>query len=131
MKARLYTKMYTLILYDNDNLCLNCFTDLKSVVAEGNNVYWHDGYLEGIHANFIIINTNANIDEKEDISHLIDQDIKGTLLSEGNKRDQQAQEMQTMINTMLFDPTNFEQDEKISSMQAVVNDMLFAQMGGV
>lgn len=123
--------MYTLILYDDDNLCLNCFSDLKEVVADKNNVYWHDGFLEEIHANFIILNTNTEIDEKEDISHLIDQDIKKSLLSEGNLREKQAQEMQTMINTMLFDPTNFEQDQKISSMQAVVNDMLFSQMGGL
>ena len=131
MKARLYTKMYTLILYDDNNLCLSCFNDLKNVVAESNNVYWHDGFLEGIHVNYIILNSNAEIDKMEDISHLIDQDIKGTLLTEGNKRDQQAQEMQTMINTMLFDPTNYEQDQKISSMQAVVNDILFSQMGGL
>lgn len=123
--------MYTLILYDDDNLCLNCFSDLKGVVTDGNNVYWHDGFLEEIHANFIILNTNTEIDEKEDISHLIDQDVKKSLLSEGNLREKQAQEMQTMINTMLFDPTNLEQDQKISSMQAVVNDMLFNQMGGV
>ena len=123
--------MYTLILYDDNNQCLECFTDLHNVITEGNNVYWHDGFLEGIHTGFIVIGTNADIEKEEDISHLIDQDIKESLLSEENLRDKQAQEMQGMINTILLDPTNFVQDEKISSMQAVVNDMLFSQMGGV
>jgi hypothetical protein len=123
--------MYTLILYNDEKKCVGCYTDLHNVVSEQNNVYWHDGFLEGINVNFIVIGTHAEFEEDEDISHVIDQDIKETLLSEGNKREKQAQESQTMINTILLDPTNFEQDEKISSMQAVVNDMLFNQMGGL
>ena len=123
--------MYTLILYNDEKKCLGCYSDLHNVIAEQNNVYWHDGFLEGISANFIVIGTNAEIEEDEDVSHLIDQDIKETLLSDENLRDKQAQEMQLMLNTILLDPTNFVQDEKISSMQAVVNDMLFSQMGGL
>jgi hypothetical protein len=122
--------MYTLILYDDDNKCMDSYTDLHSVIADGNNVYWHDGYLEGIQVNFIVLGTNAEIEQLEDVSHLIDQDIKATLLSEGNLRDKQAQEMQTMVNTILLDPTNFEQDQKITSMQVVVNDLIFNQMTG-
>jgi hypothetical protein len=122
--------MYTLILYDENQKCIDSYTDLQKTIVEGNNVYWDNGFLEGINVNFIVLGSNAEIAPQEDIAHLIDQDIKQTLLSEGNLRDQQAQEMQNMINTILFDTTNFEQEQKISSMQAVVNDLLFNQMGG-
>jgi hypothetical protein len=120
--------MYTLVLYDENQKCVDSFTNLQTPVVDKNNVYWHDGFLEGINANFIIIGTNAEIEKEEDVSHLIDQDLKQTLLSEGNFRDKQAQEMQSMINLMLFDQTNFEQDQKISAMQAVVNELM---LGGI
>jgi hypothetical protein len=123
--------MYTLILYDEEKKCLDSYSNLYKAIVEGNNVYWHNGFLEGINVNFIVLNTNAEINPDEDISHLIDQDIKATLLSEGNLRDKQAQDMQTMINMILLDPTNYEQDQKITSMQAVVNDLIFNQLGGV
>ena len=120
--------MYTLILYDENDVCLDYYNNLEGVYSENNNVYWNNGYLEGIQVDYIILNDIVEIGQGELVTDLIAQDIKNSLLSQAKLQENQAQGMQTMINNILFDPTNFEQDQKITAMQAVVNDLMFGGM---
>lgn len=120
--------MHTLIVYDANNRCINCFSDLFDIYVEGNDVFWQDGFAKNIKANFIVVEGDFNFEEDEDISHLISQDTKETLISDKTKIENQTQSMQSMINTIMLDPINIEQTSQIEQMQSMINTML---LGGI
>lgn len=102
--------------------------NLENVYNENNSVFWNDGNLQGIQTDYIILDGNVEIGQGELVTDFIALDIKDNLLSNEKTKENQTIEMQTMINNILFDPTNFEQDQKITAMQAVVNDLM---LGGL
>lgn len=44
-----------LIVYNAENEVINVVDNMEKVEIEGNNVYWHNGSMVGVKANFIVI----------------------------------------------------------------------------
>jgi hypothetical protein len=120
--------MYTIVLYSDENLCVDSYKDIIDPKAEGDNIYWQDGSLQGLTVNFMILEGDHEIEKEQDVSHLIDQDIKEFLVPFEQEQEKQTSDMQMMINAMLFDPKDSDQDAQINQMQSMINEMMLSEL---
>jgi hypothetical protein len=120
--------MFTLVLYDDNNICFDCFTDLIDPFCEDNNVFWVDGALEGIQTDFIILDGYHDIEKGQDVSPLIESDIKSELKSIEQEQNEKYSNMQLMVNSILLDPTDTEQNNQILQTQTMLNNIM---LGGL
>ena len=121
--------MHTLLIYNNNNRLVDIFKDIKDTIVDGRKVKWDNGEIVlNNEINFIVVNGSLNLEYDTDITNLITEDIKDTLLSDEKKKEKETEAMQSMINTIMLDPTNFEQQTQIEQMQSMINSMMLGGM---
>lgn len=119
--------MYTLIIYENGK-CISTLSELENPVVEDTTVTWEDGQIKGINKDFIVVEGNLDVEEGADISSLILADKKESLISYEKKKEKDSEVMQSMINTIMLDPTNIDQQKQLEQMQSMINNMMLGGM---
>ena len=93
--------MYTMILHDEENQCVQIYRGMISPIVEGNKVTWENGEVIA-DSPFIVVEGDYETETGEDIASLMPQDIKGNLLSETKRLKEELSATQTILNDMLL-----------------------------
>ena len=103
----------------------------KILLIKDHVITWRTGRLEGVQLQYAILADALQLNVGEKIT----QDIKAQdrsadflYIDEIELQQQQAAEMQIMINQMLFDPKDSEQDIQINQTQTMLNNLM---LGGL
>jgi hypothetical protein len=116
-------------MYNNNNRLVDIFSEIEDTIVDGRRIKWHNGEVVlNDEINFIIVNGSITLEMDADITNLITEDVKDTLLPNEKKKEVELQSMQSMINTIMLDPTNIEQQSEIEQMQSIINTMMLGGM---
>lgn len=94
--------MYTIIIYDDENKCLDSVAIPDKPSVEGNNISFANGGFGGINEPFIVVEDELYLNQGDDVTEHIPKDIKGTLVGEMVQLQTDLAQTQQVLNEMMF-----------------------------
>jgi hypothetical protein len=94
--------MYTIIIYDDENKCLDSIAIDEKPQVEGNNISFTNGGFGGINEPFIVVEEELYPNQGDDISEHIPKDVKGNLISDMDSLRTDLAQTQQVLNDMML-----------------------------
>jgi hypothetical protein len=92
--------MANLVIYDQNKKAVEVLKDLDGLTISNKHAKWNGGELRDIQTGFIVINDDVN--QGDDVTNLIPNDISAQLVDEQTQMQNQLTQTQTILNNMLL-----------------------------
>lgn len=94
--------MYTIIIYDDENKCLDSVAVQDKPSVDGNNISFENGGFGGINEPFIVVEEELYLNQGDDVSEHIPKDIKSTLVGEMVQLQSDLAQTQQVLNDIML-----------------------------